>query len=161
MSKQDQDCMRQWTREHGKAVRQLSVRQNNTKHAAGTLPLNMNRKELPIGDRVTEEPTRTGRQITLSNRALASYWGKKKLFLKLFLFAEALKARINSTDQWKRPIYMLQLKAEVEIRLFNVFFWERKRDSGFRRKKERDAGFPWKRSGNGGSGLPFPDPRNS
>ena len=30
---------------------------------------------------------------------------------------------------------MLQLKAEVEIRLFNVFFWERKRDSGFRRKK--------------------------
>ena len=39
MSKQDQDCMRQWASEHGKAVRQLSVRQNNTKHAAGTLPL--------------------------------------------------------------------------------------------------------------------------
>ena len=36
---------------------------------------------------------------------------------------------------------MLQLEAEVEIRLFNVFFWERKRDSGFRRKKVRDAGF--------------------
>ena len=49
MSKQDQDCMRQWGSEHGKAVRQLSVRQNNTKHAAGTLPLNMYRKELPIG----------------------------------------------------------------------------------------------------------------
>ena len=108
--------MRQWASEHGKAVRQLSVRQNNTKHAAGTLPLNMYRKELSIGDRVTEEPTptddigdqlleydsdssddedratheedafeavsvnflsrtvrtRTGRQITLSNRALAS-----------------------------------------------------------------------------------------
>ena len=56
MSKQDQDCMRQWASEHGKAVRQLSLRQNNTKHAAGTLPLNMYRKELPIGDRVTEEP---------------------------------------------------------------------------------------------------------
>ena len=47
--------MRQWAREHGKAVRQLSVRQNNTKHAAGTLPLNMYGKELPVGDRVTEE----------------------------------------------------------------------------------------------------------
>ena len=108
---------RQWASEHGKAVRQLSVRQNNTKHAAGTLPLNMYRKELPVGDRVTEEPssaddigdqlseydsdssnvedsathqedaveavpvnflsktvrTRTGRQITLSYRALSSY----------------------------------------------------------------------------------------
>ena len=117
MSKQDQDYMRQWASEHGKAVRQLSVRQNNTKHAAGTLPLNMYRKELPVGDRVTEEPssaddigdqlseydsdssneedsathqedaveavpvnflsktvrTRTGRQITLSYRALSSY----------------------------------------------------------------------------------------
>ena len=57
MSKQDQDYMRQWASEHGKAVRQLSVRQNNTKHAAGTLPLNMYRKELPVGDRVTEEPS--------------------------------------------------------------------------------------------------------
>ena len=28
MSKQDQDYMRQWASEHGKAVRQLSVRQN-------------------------------------------------------------------------------------------------------------------------------------
>ena len=55
MSKQDQDYMRQWASEHGKAVRQLSVRQNNTKHAAGTLPLNMYRKELPVCDRVTEE----------------------------------------------------------------------------------------------------------
>ena len=117
MSKQEQDYMRQWASEHGKAVRQLSVRQNNTKHAAGTLPLNMYRKELPVGDRVTEEPssaddigdqlseydsdssneeesatheddavetvpvnflsktvrTRTGRQITLSYRALSSY----------------------------------------------------------------------------------------
>ena len=117
MSRQEQDYMRQWAIEHGKAVRQLSVRQNNTKHAAGTLPLNMYRKELPVGDRVTEEPssaddigdqlseydsdssneeesatheddaveavpvnflsktvrTRTGRQITLSYRALSSY----------------------------------------------------------------------------------------
>ena len=107
----------QWASEHGKAVRQLSVSQNNTKHAAGTLPLNMYRKELPVGDRVTEEPssaddigdqlseydsdssneedsathqedaveavpvnflsktvrTCTGRQITLSYRALSSY----------------------------------------------------------------------------------------
>ena len=32
------------------------IRQNSTKHAAGTLPLSMYRKELPVGDRVTEEP---------------------------------------------------------------------------------------------------------
>ena len=57
MSKQDQDYMRQWASGHGKAVRQLSVRQNNTKHAAGTLPLNMYRKELPVGDWVTEDPS--------------------------------------------------------------------------------------------------------
>ena len=45
MSKQDQDSMRQWANEHGKAVRQLSVHQDNTKHAAGTLSLNMYRNE--------------------------------------------------------------------------------------------------------------------
>ena len=111
-----QDYMPQWASEHGKAVRQLSVRQNNTKHAAGNLPLNMYRKELPVGDWVTGESssahdisdqlseydsgssadedstthekdtveavpvhfpsrtvrTRTGRQITLSYRALSS-----------------------------------------------------------------------------------------
>ena len=104
--------------------RQLSLRQSNTKNAAGTLPLNMYRKELPVGDRVTEEPssaddigdqlseydsdssneedsathqedaveavpvnflsktvrTRTGRQITLSYRALSSYCGTKSYF---------------------------------------------------------------------------------
>ena len=49
--------MRQWASEHGKSVRQLSVCQSNTKHAAGTPPLNMYRKELPVGDRVTEEPS--------------------------------------------------------------------------------------------------------
>ena len=57
MSTQDQDYMRQWASEHGKAVRKLSVGQNNTKHAAGTLPLNTHRKELAVGDRVTEEPS--------------------------------------------------------------------------------------------------------
>ena len=57
MSNQDQDFIRQWASEHGKAVRQLSVGQNNTKHAEGTLPLNTYRKELPVGDRVTEEPS--------------------------------------------------------------------------------------------------------
>ena len=57
MSTQDQDYMRQWASEHGKAVRKLSVGQNNTKHAAGTLPLNTHRKELAVGDQVTEEPS--------------------------------------------------------------------------------------------------------
>ena len=40
MSKEDMDSTRQWASEHDKAVRQHSVGQNNTKHAAGTLPLN-------------------------------------------------------------------------------------------------------------------------
>jgi len=57
MTKQDQDYMRQWASKHGKAIRQLSVHQNSTKHVAGTLPLNMYRKELPVGERVTKEPS--------------------------------------------------------------------------------------------------------
>lgn len=44
--------MRKWAQEHGKAVRQLTVRQKNTKHATGTLPLNMYQRELPIGQRI-------------------------------------------------------------------------------------------------------------
>lgn len=106
--------MREWAQEHGKAVRQRTVRQCTTKHDAGTLPLNMYEKELPIGERVTFENashdqdseydsgsdeeresaedqgedsldlnainflsrsvrTRSGRVISLSHRALASY----------------------------------------------------------------------------------------
>ena len=42
----------------------LSVRQNNTKHAAGTLPLNMYRRELPVGDRVTEELSSADDQLS-------------------------------------------------------------------------------------------------
>ena len=56
MSKQDQYFMRQWASKHGKAIRQLLIL-HNTKHAAGTLPLNMYRKELPVGDWVIEEPS--------------------------------------------------------------------------------------------------------
>ena len=55
MSKSDQRVMREWAQEHGKAVRQLTIRQTNTKHAAGTLPLNMYRKELPVGERISSE----------------------------------------------------------------------------------------------------------
>ena len=112
MSQADQTLMREWAQEHGKAVRQRTVRQCTTKHNAGTLPLNMYEKELPIGERVTFENasqdseygsgsddeeresedqgedslelnainfisrsvrTRSGRIISLSHRALASY----------------------------------------------------------------------------------------
>ena len=55
MSKSDQRAMREWAQEHGKVVRQLTIRQTNTKHAAGTLPLNMYRKELPVGERILIE----------------------------------------------------------------------------------------------------------
>ena len=55
MSQADQMLMREWAHEHGKAVRQRTVRQCTTKHNAGTLPLYMYEKELPIGERVTFE----------------------------------------------------------------------------------------------------------
>lgn len=117
MSECDQLLMREWAQEHGQAVRQRTVRQNNTKYASGTLPLNMYEKNLPVGERVIFENddqqseydsdsdeedaettnedehdetddtlkdvavnflsksihTRSGRVITLSNRALSSY----------------------------------------------------------------------------------------
>ena len=159
--------------------RQLSLRQSNTKNAAGTLPLNMYRKELPVGDRVTEEPssaddigdqlseydsdssneedsathqedaveavpvnflsktvrTRTGRQITLSYRALSSYYGTKSYFF----LQKPLKTRVNSKYQSKGSTYILHLLAFVEIRLFNVFFWERKAGFGKLMKNVRNA----------------------
>ena len=55
MSQRDQNVMRQWAQEHGKAVRQQTVRQCTTKHSAGTLPSNMYQKDLPIGERVALE----------------------------------------------------------------------------------------------------------
>ena len=55
MSQADQATMQEWAQEHGKAIRQRTVRQCITKHNAGTLPLNMYEKELPIGERVTFE----------------------------------------------------------------------------------------------------------
>ena len=130
----------------------------------------MYRKELPVGDRVTEEPssaddigdqlleydsdssneedsatheedaveavpvnflsktvrTRTGRQITLSYRALSSYWGTKSYFF----LQKPLKTRVNSKYQSKGSTYILHLLVFVESRLFNVFFWERKAGFG-------------------------------
>ena len=53
----EQIVMREWAQEHGKAVRQLTIRQTNTKHAAGTLPLHMHQKELPVGERITTQST--------------------------------------------------------------------------------------------------------
>ena len=55
MSQADQTLMREWAHEHGKAVRQRTVRQSTRKHNAGTLPLNLYEKELAIGERVTFE----------------------------------------------------------------------------------------------------------
>ena len=66
-----------------------------------------------------------------------------------------LKTRVNSKYQWKGSTYILHLLASVEIRLFNVFFWERKAGFGKLMKNLRDAGFSRKRGGNAGSGPPF------
>ena len=59
-----------------------------------------------------------------------------------------LKTRVNSKYQSKGSTYILHLLAFVEIRLFNVFFWERKTVFGKLMKKVGDAG----------SGPPLPDP---
>ena len=66
-----------------------------------------------------------------------------------------LKTRVNSKYQRKGSTYILHLLASVEIRLFNVFFWERKAGFGKLMKNLRDAGFSRKRGGNAGSGPPF------
>ena len=88
--------------------------------------------------------TRTGRQITLSYRALSSYWGTKSyLFLQ-----KPLKTHVNSKHQSKGSTYMLHFLAFVEIRLFNVFFWDRKAGFGKLMKNVRNAG----------TGPPLPGP---
>ena len=51
MSQADQRLKREWAQEHGKAVRQRTVRQCTTKHNAGTLPLNMYEKEVYLSGR--------------------------------------------------------------------------------------------------------------
>ena len=69
-----------------------------------------------------------------------------------------LKTRVNSKYQSKGSTYILHLLAFVEIRLFNVFLWERKAGFGKLMKNVRVAGFSRKRGGNAGSGPPLPDP---
>ena len=64
MLQQDQYTVCRWASEHGKAIRQLSVCQNNTKHVAETLPLNMYRRELPVGDWVIEKPSSAEDQLS-------------------------------------------------------------------------------------------------
>ena len=66
--------------------------------------------------------------ITLSYRAHSSHRHKKTIsFLQ--------------KSQNKGPTYILHLLAFVEIRFFNVFFWERKTGFGILMKNVRDAGF--------------------
>ena len=101
--------------------------------------------------------TRTGRQITLSYRALSSYWGTKSYFF----LQKPLKTHVNSKYQSKGSTHILHLLAFVQIRLFNVFFWERKAGFGKLMKKVRDGGFSRKRGGNAGWGPPLPDPELS
>ena len=69
-----------------------------------------------------------------------------------------LKTRVNSKYQSKGSTYVLHLLDFVEIRLLNVFFWERKAVFGKLMKNVGDAGFSRKRGGNAGSGPPLPDP---
>ena len=66
-----------------------------------------------------------------------------------------LKTRVNSKYQSKGSTYILHLLAFVEIRLFNVFFWERKAVFGKLMKNVGDAECSRKRGGNVGSGPPF------
>ena len=52
MSINDQKLTRQWPKDHGKCVRQRTVRQETTKFKAGTLPLNMYESVKQIGERL-------------------------------------------------------------------------------------------------------------
>ena len=75
--------------------------------------------------------------------------------LSYFFLQKPLKTRINSKYQSKGSTYILHLLAFVEIRLFNVFLWERKAGFGKLMKNVRDAGFLRKRGRKAGSGPPF------
>ena len=55
MSDKDQNIMRQWAKDHGRAVRQQTVQQNNTMHSAYTLPLHMYQKDIPVGEAIQFE----------------------------------------------------------------------------------------------------------
>ena len=52
MHPNDQDLMRKWANDHGKCVRQRTVRQETTKFNAGTLPLNMYETPVHRGERL-------------------------------------------------------------------------------------------------------------
>jgi hypothetical protein len=52
LHKVQQTQMREWANEHGKCVRQRSVRQQTTMFSAGTLPLNMHKKENILQNRL-------------------------------------------------------------------------------------------------------------
>ena len=52
MHPNDQDLMRKWANDHGKCVRQRTVRQETTKFKAGTLPLNMYETPVHRGERL-------------------------------------------------------------------------------------------------------------
>ena len=56
MSSADQDLMRNWANTHYKCVRQSTVRQETTKHKAGTLPLNMYQTAVHRGERLEFAP---------------------------------------------------------------------------------------------------------
>ena len=90
----------------------------------------------------------------VSYRALSSYWGTKSYFF----LQKPLKTCVNSKYQSKGSTYIIHLLAFVEIRLFNVFVWERRAEFRKLMKNVRDAGFSRKRGGNAGSGPPLPDP---
>ena len=96
---------RQWASEHRKAVRQLSVHQNNTKHAPGTLPLNMYRKELPVGDRVTEEPSSADDMVTSCQRMILTPAEEEDSATHEEDTVEAVPVNLLSKDQPTSYIY--------------------------------------------------------
>jgi len=65
-----------------------------------------------------------------------------------------LKTQVNSKYESKGSTYILHLLAFVEIRHFDIFFWERKAGFGKLMKNVWDARFLRKRGGNVGSGPP-------
>ena len=104
------------------------------------------------------------RDLTVPREAgLAKNWARDTGFMFACLsgMPETFKNSRKFKYQSKGSTYILHLLAFVEIRLFNVFLWEKKAVFGKLMKNVGDAGFSRKRGGNAGSGPPLPDPKLS
>nr|XP_006816428.1 PREDICTED: monocarboxylate transporter 12-like [Saccoglossus kowalevskii] len=89
MRKEDQEKMRNWAVDNKKVVRQRSIRQENTNCKAGTLPLNLYEKEIPISEKLHRE-----RDVICQMGPIASALNNK-IGCRLVVFIGGLVASIG------------------------------------------------------------------